>query len=115
MEGELYDQGDLRAIIDAHREEHSTEEDQRPAGAEVDILCVCAWSKGFAVGGTRGYLGVFQLDARAVVECIGTFWVPGSAGERAHSEASARLRRLLAFTRVVPGENCIHSRPPGTW
>ena len=72
VEGELYDQGDLRAIIDAHREEHSTEEDQRPAGAEVDILCVCAWSKGFAVGGTRGYLGVFQLDARAVVDVKNT-------------------------------------------
>jgi len=42
----------------------------------VLLNALCAWSRGFVVGGDQGYLGVFKVDMRAQAESFGTFRIP---------------------------------------
>lgn len=44
----------------------------------VKLRSVAPWGKGFVVGGDRGYVGVYQLDAKVAgnAKCLGTFWFP---------------------------------------
>ncbi|CAK8994489.1 unnamed protein product [Durusdinium trenchii] len=43
----------------------------------VRITTITAWFQGFVVGGDQGYLGVFRIDAKAQVDSVGTFRMPG--------------------------------------
>lgn len=87
-EGELKTKIDIqKAIADAqeagkgrdpprHGRPHSTD-DGKPPVPVVELVTLTSWGRGFCVGGSHGYLGVFQVDSKANVECIGSFWLAG--------------------------------------
>lgn len=43
----------------------------------VRLSALAAWPRGFVVGGSQGYLGVFIVNTKAQIEPLGTFRIPG--------------------------------------
>lgn len=42
---------------------------------KLALTCCTTWAKGFVLGGTHGFLGVFAFNKSGGHECIGTFWM----------------------------------------
>eukprot|EP00931_Biecheleriopsis_adriatica_P102051 TRINITY_DN77078_c0_g1_i1.p1 TRINITY_DN77078_c0_g1~~TRINITY_DN77078_c0_g1_i1.p1 ORF type:complete len:1467 (-),score=402.16 TRINITY_DN77078_c0_g1_i1:134-4534(-) len=105
-EGEQREDVDVRAIIEKD-ESVGPKAEQREQAATLQALmggdaptavpepppvrlaALAAWGRGFVVGGNQGYLGVFKVDAKAQVESIGTFRMPGEKAIMWHMSASS--------------------------
>lgn len=64
----------------------------------VRLTAVTAWLQGFVVGGDQGYIGVFRVDAKAHVESIGTFRMPGEKATMWNMSTSTEESSLVILS-----------------
>eukprot|EP00913_Durusdinium_trenchii_P034053 g31875.t1 len=79
----------------------------------VRITTITAWFQGFVVGGDQGYLGVFRIDAKAQVDSVGTFRMPGEKAERASSARTGKAGPQSTRSRASSANTGGRMRPMG--